>query len=160
MNKTYFKCCTGRTHTVIISVWTHKSEEELLKPFEKKPSYEVPTVKVEKLDKYGVHICNVLKIFARIEDTTDDSDTNVGISEAVKQRLIYIYDQCCKYCGDVHNWIPDGEKIAVEVCHNDMDTHSPFQTWLYGENCGGVHTATMLETAVESLRSGEKEYLY
>lgn len=155
MNKTYFKCCTGRTHTVIISVWARKTEEELLRPFEKKPSYEVPSVKVEKLDKY-----NVLKIFGRIEDTTDDSDTNIGISEAIKHRLIYIYDQCCKYCGDVHNWIPDGDKIIVEVCHNDMDTRSPFQTWMYGENCGGVHTATMLKDAVESLRSGEKEYLY
>lgn len=155
MNKTYFKCCTGRFHTVIITVWSHKSEEDLLNPFKKKPSYEVPSVKVERNGKY-----NLLRISDAIEDTTDDSDTNVGISEAIKQRLIYIYDQCCKYCGDVHNWIPDGDKIMVEVCHNDMDTRSPFQTWLYGENCGGVHTATMLETAVESLRSGEKEYLY
>lgn len=156
MSKTYLKCCTNRDHAVTIMVTTHKSEEDIIKAFERLPKYIRPNVKVESGEKHRTLLIN-----GSIEDTSDVlTDTNIGISKAIKACLINMYDTCCEYCGDVSNWIPDGNTITIMVRHRDMLTRNPVETWIMGEDCGGWSLASMLETVVESLRNGEDTYLY
>ena len=155
MKMTYLKRCS-KSVRVIVRVWSKKNTNDLLKPFEKKPEYLVPKVGIQN-SSFG----NILVLSSLIEDTTNDfTDTNIGITEAVKDRLINLYDSCRKYCGDVHNWIPEGSKLYIAVEHCDI--HSPIRedSWIIGEDCGGWDTASMLEAIVESLRNGEPTYLY